>query len=148
MKLIKIKGLSIDDKAQLKELQDHPKNPFSLYDFIADDLDETESDYAFGLYENDTLVAHCSVGSADRIEHCLPDDELLADVFVHPEYRRNGYAEILVAYAINHNDHKTHNIYCEPSANMRGLYRALGFEPIYSYLFVHNKDGSRGARIR
>lgn len=145
MRIIDVKGLSIESKEQLRELSELPSNEFDLFELIESDLDETESDFAYGLYENGKLVAHCSIGGADGvIEGCNYDDELLSDVFVHPDHRGHNYARILIAYAMNHGDHRNHNIYCEPINYTDSIYQKMGFKEIDDGLLAYKRKRRTG----
>lgn len=68
---------------------------------------EDNEDYAWGLFKNNNLIGYCTIGYADD---CGPEIEnfkgythdslLLSDVFIKPEYRKQGYALLMIDEAI------------------------------------------------
>ena len=75
--------------------------------YVSQWLDGNE-DYAWGIFDTNKLVGYCSIGDADDccelIEshpaYDINSSLLLSDVFILPEYRKNGYGSKLINHVI------------------------------------------------
>ena len=109
-----------------------------MYAFICDDLTDTASTYAYGLFIDDKLIAQCSIGGAEEIDVAGSDDELLSDVYVLPEYRQRHYALTLLKYVMETPEHNKHNIWCMPVNETAEFYHKIGFVYANQTLMLHS----------
>lgn len=142
---LKYRGIKQSDLYALQALQNQTDNIFDLYNFVADSLeDDKESDYAYGAFVDDVLVAQCSIGGAEVVEDDVPcyeeTDELLSDVYVHMSYRGSHIASNLIRFAVSQQEHKNNKIYCEPINDTTSMYQKLGFVNIDEYILCLNRD--------
>lgn len=95
-----VKPLSEEHRLEVEEIDD------ASGDYVSQWLEDNE-DYAWGLFEGETLVGYCTIGYADdcceKIEGYrgyTHDSLLLSDVFVLPDYRGHGYGSFLINEAV------------------------------------------------
>ena len=122
-----IRPLTEDDSSAVDELDELSGN------YVVQWLDA--NNYAWGAFLENKLIGYCTTGYGDAIEEhpehgC--DSILLSDVFILPEYRRNGYATIMIKEALNlrHQSDGTPNetvFLTVLHDDLAALYQPLGF---------------------
>lgn len=134
MNNIIVRPISQKDIWQVKTLDDKSGNYLSQW---IKDLEENEiSDYAFGIFSDNCLVGYCSIGYADDVgrsieEHPLHtnDSLYLSDVYIRPEYRKNGYALKMCKEALHMANPDNEAVFLTVLYDdLERLYSKLGFE--------------------
>ena len=113
-----IKNLSFDATEKGKELfvcpftEEHLKQVLELDELSGNYVEqwiEDNEDYAWGLFQGDELVGYCTIGGADDCPEAIEkydgyqqEDFLLSDVYIKPEYRRQGYGHQMVQEVLEH----------------------------------------------
>ena len=131
VKKIYTRLLASNDAKQVENLDAH--SGFWLGQWVAEG--EANTDYAFGIFDDDKLIGYCSVGGADDVSRGISRDIdynieslLLSDVYVLPEYRKNGIALKMLTDVMSMRVN-SETIYCEPSyLSLINLYDKVGFE--------------------
>ncbi|RYG34952.1 N-acetyltransferase [bacterium] len=85
-----------------------------------------------GVYDGEIQAGYCRVVS-DRETFAW-----LCDVFVNPDYRGQGLATKMVAYALEHPDHQGLRRWMLATRDAHAVYEKLGFEsvPIPEHMMV------------
>lgn len=95
---------------------------------------EDNEDYAYGLFDRNTLIGYCTIGEASDVcrEICNDidydeDSLILSDVYITPEYRGQGNALKMLQETLSTRVH-TETVYCEPRyESLQKLYEKVGF---------------------
>ena len=126
-----IKVAEVSDLIALEQLSDG----FKPSDFVDDD----DQNYAYGIFdENGKLFGFCSIGGADIGEEDIEsyptysdDDLILSDMFIHPDYRHQGYGTELYTTAIQlTNPNEKQNVFADilyDGNTVKHFYEAGGF---------------------
>ena len=94
--------------------------------------------FVFGIFKNDTLIGHCSIGYADDISQNIDnypgktaDSLLLGNVYILPEHRNKGYGSLMLKEAIRfRHEYDKYNelVFCQPlHEGLYTFYENLGF---------------------
>jgi GNAT superfamily N-acetyltransferase len=124
---MRVRLLSREDEDQVASMDE--ASGFYVGQWIEDN-----EDYAYGLFDKDTLIGYCTIGEASDVceEICgdkdYDDDSLiLSDVYITPEYRGQGNALKMLQETLSIRVH-TETIYCEPRyESLQRLYKKVGF---------------------
>lgn len=137
---LKVRPFTAADEAAVIEMDKASGNCVAQW-VNEDDLpNEKISDYAYGIFENETLIGYATIGYADDcpedIENtpCYHNEQLmLSDVYVLPEKRHNGYATRLcmeaMLYRFALESENTDHVYAALlNDNLIKFYGKLGFK--------------------
>lgn len=138
--MINVRLLNTQDIEQVRKLDS--ESEFRLVDFIEDN-----TDYAWGIFNNNILAGYCSIGSVDGCEDPIFESHklysidafVLSDVYISEEYRSRGYGHMLLKEAISQKRKISGNypIYLELLfSETKAFYLKLGFENIDDYAMV------------
>ena len=143
-----VRPLTFADYESAKELDVLSENNVSQ---VVKDLEGCEeNDYSWGIFLGETLIGYCTLGYADAMEDVLmlhpmysDDALLLSDVFIKKEYRKNGYALLLVKTVIERRQEEEN----EPvflallDDALSYFYEKLGFHWAFGeeYIMVHDR---------
>lgn len=109
--------------------------------FCVEQWIEDNTDYAWGLFLEGNFVGYCTIGYADDVHEAIKESPeytsnslLLSDVFVRPEYRKNGYGSQLIKEVIHKRwklDGQKNSVYLIVLYNeLANFYQKAGFEII------------------
>ena len=130
-KEIFIRRLTEEDRNAVDNLDDLSGN------YVAQWL-EGNTDYAWGLFADSKLIGYCSIGEAEDVSAVIEnypgytcDSLILSDVFVLPEYRKQGLGLYMVEQVINERNKENNLIFLKPICDSLGyFYDKLGFRYI------------------
>lgn len=132
---VKIRSLTEDDIKEVSLLDD-------LSDNGVVDMIDCE-DYAWGIFVEKELIGYCTVGGADVGDYedeaeWTYDSLLLSDVFICPEYRGNGYAKLLINYALKQANPDNEPVFLKVlDDRLATLYESLGFKYLHDGTMVN-----------
>ena len=110
--------------------------------------------YAWGLFQNNKLLAYCTIGGIDGTEHESIAKEMganpactLSDVYVHPYCRRMGFGSELIKVAIEYMASNS-TIFCTIfNASLYEFYESIGFEELEDGILCYKcKSNGNGGR--
>ena len=130
-KEIFIRRLTEEDRNAVDNLDDLSGN------YVAQWL-EGNTDYAWGLFADSKLIGYCSIGEAEDVSAVIEnypgytcDSLILSDVFVLPEYRKQGLGLYMVEQVIDERNKENNLIFLKPFCDSLGyFYDKLGFRYI------------------
>ena len=111
-----------------------------------DALEDGSNDYSWGIFDGNTCMGYCTIGYADDMCGVIEDYPLyqeyskkgedcyyISDVFIKPEFRRNGYGLKLIQETIQGRFQKEcpAPVFIEAvSQETQQFYAKVGFQPI------------------
>lgn len=103
---ITFRSLMAKDEPQVALLDNESGNYVSQW-VTEEEIGDEESDYAFGLFDGDTLIGYCTIGGADDVPDIIenhpaktPYSLLLSDLYIKPDYRHKRLGVTLCLNAI------------------------------------------------
>lgn len=132
--MLTVRPITKKDLEQVRTLDDESGNCLSQW---VEDLEENEiSSYAYGIFLHDFLIGYCSIGYADDMARSIEEHPLhtndslyLSDVYIRPEYRKNGYALKMIKEALHMANQNNEAVFLTVLYDDLGrLYSKLGFK--------------------
>lgn len=125
---LEIRSLFSCDADQVRAMDD--MSGFCLEQWLDDD------EYGWGVLYQNKLIGYCSVGGADDVGKDITDDSdynscdslLLSDVYVDPDYRRQGIGTYMLSHVLDKVQPEYATVYCCPSRyELESFYKGVGF---------------------